>query len=1338
MKKLLPLILSLSLNLFTWAQDFSIDGITGISFSESDSDYSMAINDAFVTHGINIQPNSVTLDYNSSENSFNIFGDVDITFDGESINSNINFSIENKIVQNISFDVTTDFSLKNLTMTPKSLGFIWNKSESQFEMYGSITSEIESNSINLSMGDISEPGVIIENGTISEFNMGVTADFDLFDITLKPKDLTFSYNNTSVQYEMYGTLDVSFDGETMEVTLGDVDKPGLEYRGNTIEKINMGISSNFSLKGLQIEPQNLIFEYVKSDNYYKMHGFLRSSLEGNQIELQLGISSEPGLIIENGEIKKIETTITADFSFSGVRFEPNNLTFLYNESSDLFEMYGETNTYFDGESVLVSMGTSNSPGLEYKNNQVEKINLGVSSNFSIKEIEIEPINLTFEYEKSDKSYKIHGELKSALDGNKLELDFGNSLFPGVIIRNGIIEKIEATVTGQFSVSDILFKPKGLNFYYNKPKEQYEMYGELDVTFDNESIFANLGDITLPGLEYKNSRIQKIDIGVTSDFKLKELEIKPTDLTFIYDKSERRYEMYGDISFKVGDDEIEAILGDASDPGMVYEKAIKHVNIGVSTEFKISGLKIKATDVGLDWSSGSYYHLYGDADLSIANDDIDADFGTFSNPGIKIKSGVLHSLEVDLNSDLKLGGLELETKDLDVKYSNKKFEVTGELTVTEVFSLSVILGQGKQGGLEIDVSGNEPKFKLEDFTIDIEHANLGAIDLKQIKLEFNSNGIVESDVKILFPEGWEVDAVMKFKGNPSKIDAIDISYRADNLEEAIEIFEGVQLTYLDGNISNITRPSKLTVGASIGTIYGGGFTLDNKSATFLETGADVTISKSSFRVKGDVNVGAYREGTNYWKAILGDGSIDLYADFGHYVKVDTDIKYPGDPLIEAKINASLDSHGHFDALVDVGFIVPHWVPFIGGKHYGSVDGAVRYKKGYLKDSFGAGWVRIKTFWHTYHEGAKFNFGTRKISSIGSGTIKSIERDIENDERKERSKKTAVAKSVLHTFTVSDPAPNTMLIDIDWEGEVSEALIHVVGPEGIYELTKAVVLEENDINTTPTMGYEENMTTIAKDTVTTFLFTTTSAFSEEEIIHADLMPGRYQLVVSFPGAVTPIDTIQFKPKWQLPSAEITATKNEENKFDLDIAYWSSLPDSTFVSFYANTTESYEESRLINHIKASNFNEEGYGSESLTYAPHTVENDHSQLFFYAVIEDGINPPLRTEISESYSHSLDLKGTITLSDSVLDLDIDGLRIFIDEDDDGYFDTKSTGGLEKFALSNLTGYYSFRDLNIGTHSVRIVLPEGYRIIGETDRFSSLSITFDGEPFELNFEIETY
>ena len=848
---------------------------------------------------------------------------------------------------------------------------------------------------------------------------------------------------------------------------------------------------------------------------------------------------------------------------------------------------------------------------------------------------------------------------------------------------------------------------------------------------------SLGDSSDPGFEYKNNVVEAIDIGVTADFKLKDLEIIPTDLTFLYKKSGAKFEMYGDIKFKVGSDEIEADLGDASDPGMLFQNSeIKNVNIGVSTTLRISGLKIKATDVGVNWKSGKDYHFFGDADLSIANEDIDADFGTFADPGIVIRNGNLHSLDADITSDIKLGNLEVKTKSLVVKYASSKFEITGEMEIKEVFSLAVTLGSGSQAGLEIDVNGSEPKFKIEDLTIDIEHANLGAIDLKKLKLEFNSDGIKESDVKVVFPEGWEVDADLKFRdvNGKAEIDEIAIAYEADNLEDAIEIFEGVQLTYLGGKVENLTRPSQLKVSAGIGTIYGGGFTLDNKSATFVAMTDNVTISSKEFKIDGGVDVGAYRTGTNSWNGLLGEGSIDLTAYFHHYVKARVDAKYPGDPLIEADLTAYFDSHGHFDGLLDVEFIVPHWVPFIGGKHYGSVDGAVRYKKGDLNGSFGAAWVRIKTFWHTYHEGAKYTFGSRKVSSIGSGSISSIENTINHDE----GNRSLTGVSKVYDFEVPQPAPDLMLIDIDWEDEVDEALLTVLGPEGTYELTKAVITSQNAIDETPTLTYEENMTTVVQDTVSTFLFTTPSAFNEDEVIQPKLPSGNYQLVISFPNGVTEIDSLQIKPKWQIPESNIIVNQTAHNKFDLEIDYWTSLPDSTYVSFYVNNTNSYDGGRLINHIKAANYDQFGNGTEALEYTPKYFEGNTTDAYFYAVLEDGVNPPFKSVISAGYTYEFDLVGTLTVDDPTGDVVASGLRVFLDIDNDGSFDTDSTGTLEPFNIVDDNGDFSFPDVAEGTYNLRVVLPSGYRLVGGTDNLSSQTIVFDGTPQQLILQIETY
>ncbi len=1249
--------------------NFTIDGLDGIVFQQSSRDFTLDLSDDFTAYDVGVNNVDITMEYTAATDTYVVTGDVTTSFDGNDIETTMMLTVANQQVVSLSFGISTSFELYELTFEPDSLTFQYDLTEEQFELFGGATISFDGNDVAIGLGDDDNPGIIVESGNLQQLFASVTADFTISDLAFSPDELTFVYNSTNSLYELYGGATITFDGNDIDLVLGDEDDPGLE--------------------------------------------------------------------IENGSLKAINASITADFDIFDIGFSPEDLTFVYSSEDDIYELYGSASISFDGNTVSIGLGDEDTPGIEINGSSLQSLDISISADFDIADVTISPDDLTFVYDKDNSYYKMYGSATFTVDGNDINLDLGDADSPGIVFSSGSVDAINAAITADFSMKDIDFTIDTMGLQYSKDDSSYAIFGSASASFDGESMSVTLGDSDDPGFQYFDGAVQAIDISITADFSLKEIAIQPDDLTFIYSKDDDQFEMYGDVTITVVGDTVEALLGDEDNPGMIYQNSsIQQVNFGVTTDFSISGLTLDVTDVGIDWNSGGLFDLYGDADLKIAGDVIDADFGTSSDPGVVIENAVLKSLDVDINSDVKLGNLEVETKSLVVQYSDDVFDLSGELEIKEVFSIAVTLGTDSQPGVEIDVSGSVPKFKIEDLTIDIEHGNLGAIDLKQLKLEFNSVGILESDLKIVFPEGWEVDGTMKFKdiNGKAEIDEISLAYEADNLDDAIEIFEGVQLTYLGGSVSNLTKPSQLEVSAGIGTIYGGGFTLDNKSATFVAMTDNVTISSKEFKISGDVDVGAYRTGTNEWNSLLGEGSIDLTAYFHHYVKTTVDAKYPGDPLIQADLTAYFDSSGHFDGLLDVEFIVPHWVPFIGGKHYGSVDGAVRYKKGDLDGSFGAAWVRIATFWHTYHEGAKYNFGSRKISSIGSGTIDDIESTINHDE----GNRSLTGTSKVFDFEVVQPAPDLMLIDIDWDGMVDDALITVTGPEGTYELTKAVILEENAIDETPTMGYEENMTTIAQDTVSTFLFSTASALNENDAIQPKLTTGDYQLILSFPETVTDIDSIQFKPKWQIPESNIIVNQTSHNSFDLEVDYWSSLPDSTLVSFYVNTQNSYDEGRLINHVQASNFDSAGNGTETLTYLPTYFEDNLTDVYFYAVIEDGVNPPFRSVISSVYTIEFDLVGTMTVDDPTGDVVAEGLRVFIDLDNDGNFDTDSTGDLEPFVLVNEDGAFSFPDIDEGTYNLRVVLPSGYRLVGGTDNFSSQTVTFDGTPLQLTLQIETY
>lgn len=1250
--------------------NFTIDGLDGLVFQQSSRDFSLDLSDDFTAYGVGINNVDITMDYTVATDTYVVSGDVTTSFNGNDVETSMSLTVTNKQVVSLSF--------------------------------------------------------------------GVTGAFELYSLSFEPDGLTFQYDIPNAYFELYGGATISFDGNDVDVVLGDEDNPGIVIENGDLQQIIASITADFSISQLSFAPDALTFAYDLNDQLYELYGGATISFDGNDIELVLGDEDDPGIVIENGSLQSINASITADFEIFDLGFSPDGLTFVYNSNDDLYELYGSASVSFDGNTIEIGLGDDQTPGIEIQGGSLESLDISISADFDIADVTISPDDLTFVYDKPNAYYEMYGSATFTVDGNDISLDLGDDESPGIVFSSGSVDAINAAITADFSMKNIDFSIDAMGLQYSKDDSSYAIFGTASASFDGESMSITLGTADEPGFQYYDGAVQEIDISVTGDFSLKEISIQPTDLTFEYSKPDDYFQMYGDISISVFGDTFAANLGDDSDPGMIYKNsAIQHVNFGVTADFSVKGLTIDVNDVGIDWTSGGTFHLYGDAGLSIAGESIDADFGTFAEPGVVIENGDLDSFDVDINSDIKLGNLEVETKSLVVKYNNDIFEVTGEMEIKEVFSLAVILGSGTQGGLEIDVSGSVPKFKIENLTIDIEHANLGAIDLKQLKLVFNSVGILESDLKVVFPEGWEIDATMIFKDihGKAEIDEISLAYRADNLEDAIEIFEGVQLSYLSGSVSNLTNPSQLEVSAGIETIYGGGFTLAGESATFLQMADNVTISSKEFKVDGDVNVGAYRTGTNSWHSLLGSGSIDLTAYFHHYIKAEVNAKYPGDPLIEADLSVYFDSHGHFDGLLDVEFIVPSWVPFIGGKHFGSVDGAVRYKKGDLDNSFGAAWVEIWTFWHTYHEGAKYNFGSRHISSIGSGSIDGIKSTINHDEG---NRSTTTATSKVFDFEVVHPAPDLMLIDIDWDEAVDEALITVTGPQGTYELTKAVVESQNAIDELPTMGYEENLTTVSQDTITTFLFSSPSAINEEDVVQPKLTTGSYQLVVSFPGVETQIDSVQFKPKWQIPESNIIVNQNDHNNFDLEVDYWSSLPDSTLVSFYVNTQNSYEGARLINHAKATNFDSSGNGTQTISYQPKYFEENITDIYFYAVIEDGVNPPLRSVISAAYTIEFDLVGTITVNDPTGEVVAEGLRIFIDLDNDGSFDTDSTGDLEPFSLVNELGEFSFQDLDVGTYNIRVVLPRGYRIVGGTNNQSAQTLVFDGTPQQLNLQIETY
>ncbi|MCE7990847.1 MAG: hypothetical protein HEP71_02660 [Roseivirga sp.] len=894
-----------------------------------------------------------------------------------------------------------------------------------------------------------------------------------------------------------------------------------------------------------------------------------------------------------------------------------------------------------------------------------------------------------------------------------------------------------------------FKSGGLTFEWSD-KKVFELYGSSTVTFDSESIEVSLGDAGDPGIKIDGGSLTQINMGITADFNLKDFAFIPTDLTFQYNTGKKHFEMFGSAQFTIEGHDATIDMGTDAEPGLVIDGgSVKSLDFSITEDFELDGLTINTTDVGVAWdSSNGYFNFYGDIQLVLGGDSVDADMGTSSNPGMQFRNGTLYSFNVTVNSDFMLGNLEVTTQNVNVQYSNSKFEISGTVEINEIWSVSVELGDNGSGGLEIDTSGDD-EVKVDDFTIDITNVNLGAIDFNDIEISFANGAIDEVALDVSFPPGYEVGAAMTFTGSPAKLNSVDISFDATSFDTAIPIGDtDIELVHMEGGMFNLADPSqsasvtidgqtKKTTGVyfkgSVAFTFGGPVSLAGESAALIYNEDDITITGTEADLSASLLIGAYRQPSGTWTSILGDGSINMDLIWGRYYSVTATMNIPTDPLVTFTAAADLSATGNFDALLTVTFVVPSSIPIIGGETLGSVSGALRYDPNDLGGSYAAGWATYH-FFGTHEAGAKYTFSNRKISIIGTSTVSAIVNQVyseiggranmENDLRGVANMASGIdgSEGVEETEWVKDvrsfelpPDKTSMLVEIDMGKQVDEVYVSVIGPDGfydVYEIEKTRMGEEEP----PLMDLKDRITKFEMDSAANLLIINHEP--EDDGLQqqfSTLTPGQYNLLISYRNTNV-IDSIGVRVNHFHPVSfgKISSQKLASGQVELDMEYWAHFPDSTQLSVFWNDTPSHSG----HHIGTLDYgppDENGFGETNLVFNPQRVV-DGDSLYFYFVLQDSTNAPVYSDFTAFIKHESPASGIINITNADDETVLEGIMAFIDKNEDGSYNKGAEGAFEPSSITDQEGKFHFNNLVVGqTYTIDVVVPYGFSLAdGET------------------------
>src|SRR3990172_1110060 len=590
--------------------------------------------------------------------------------------------------------------------------------------------------------------------------LAITNSFTMHGMQVQPVNLTLAYDAVGDIFSMYGEITLSFDGNTLSTTFGSQADPGFRIINDQLDQVLFTFNGEFDLQTLDISPQDLTFRYDTANDRYVMFGYVLVKLGEDEIDALFGDEGDPGVVIQNGELEHINIGVTADFYLKNLQIAPTDLTFEWDRAQDRYIIYGDVAVTMEGDSFDALLGTADDPGIEIVNGAVDHINLGVTADFKLKDLEINPQNLTIEWDSTDEKQQATGT-SPYFDGVDDCVVFSNephfrlqeftiSYWASVQLEDRthtLVSKGSLNYHTAFSedmvpriyVADSTgpheswsrTKP-ALNewhhyaFVYSQAQGIYKVYMDGSESGSrNPGSFGPLVDIheplTLGILRYQ-------DNWHPFTGQMKELRIWNSA------RSESEIAQYMDTGLS-GDED--GLIGywpmDEGDGHVIQDHSVYH-NDGA-----MYGPVWKSDDVEITHPDNRYI-FYGELDLNIDGQIIDASFGDRDNPGLLVENGRIQHIFIDINSDVKFGNVEMETKNLTLEYKDDIYHLTGIVLAKDIWKAEIDLGQGDNAGIELDVSGDSDEFILEDVIFLIEHAELGSIDFKRIRLEFANNTI----------------------------------------------------------------------------------------------------------------------------------------------------------------------------------------------------------------------------------------------------------------------------------------------------------------------------------------------------------------------------------------------------------------------------------------------------------------------------------------------------------------------------------------------------------------------------------------------------------------------
>ena len=741
--------------------------VTTSGFSLTGANASLSNN--FTIGSTTFSATNLTGSYTASTNTFTLTGQSSATVSGlgnvvlnlgNSAVGSAGVVVTNGTLQRFDAGITGNLSVAGASFSTNNLILTENTTTNIFTISGGSNFTASGiGNVSVYFGGANSTGLVLTNGSLTSVNATLNSNLVVAGTTFSTTGLNILGNTSVNTFNLVGNSSVTLPNMgKISLVLGGSGLSGLVISNGSLSSLYATATANLTLAGGNFSSTGLSVNYVSASSNLAIYGNASFAFGSNNLSLVLGNSSSPGMVIANGAVSSFNSTFNGNLSVLNTNFTANSLNLTADSANNTFSVKGNASFSIPKLGNLsVIFGSANSAGLVSTNGSVTSVNMTVNSNLTVAGSTFQATGLNITGNTTTNAFTMKGNASLAMPSiGAVSIGFGCGSTSGLVVTNGVLTTLNATVTGNLSVGGVSFATNNLTFAYNSVNDSFSLTGGSNFTANGAgNLNVYFGGTGSSGLVIANGAMTSLNMTVTSNVAFAGVNFNTTNMIITGDTANSVYTLTGCTSASVtGIGNIAVQFGKKDSSNNVMSRGLVisngslslldmtvNSNIAVAGQtFSTTNLRLLYTPANTTTSVAAQFSMTGLTTATITSlGSISVGFGCSTTAGnatkgLVITGGSLTSLDMTVNTNITAGGLTFNANNLTFAYysATNYFAMKGnsKVSVPSVGNLSVTFGNATSNGLVV-TNGSLTSL---DMTVN-SNLNVGSLAITTRNLNF---------------------------------------------------------------------------------------------------------------------------------------------------------------------------------------------------------------------------------------------------------------------------------------------------------------------------------------------------------------------------------------------------------------------------------------------------------------------------------------------------------------------------------------------------------------------------------------------------------------------------